>query len=451
MKRNSGIIGPQQSTTVATGSGKFEKFDQYTAKLTASWPQNPEYISCVASPSSINEVGGSTIVTVTTSNVANGTTLYYTILGTGVNSSDLSPLSGSFAINNNTGSFGLAALYQESAVAENESFRVEIRTDSISGNIQILSNLVTILDSSVTVTPNVTSVNEGGTVTFTIAHTNITSGTSLNWSVIGTNITSSDFSDATTTGSYTFNGSNVQINRTLTNDQASEGTESFILRISTIGGYFLGQSASVTINDTSVPPPPPPPPPPGGSSFRNPVPVTSGSSNSASSPGICNIYYRRHIVAWVVTSSELSINLGLSSASIRGLRWYITGSPLYQPLPSYAIGMKNLSSGFGVSNNPGNTGYTIVKSASNESFTASSYKEFYWTSTPFNWTGGDLAIVVAWGQCPTNWNGSGQNVIANTSGSLFFAVTDSAGAFTINTDSFPNTATSNRPSTQFYI
>ena len=138
---------------------------------------------------------------------------------------------------------------------------------------------------------------------------------------------------------------------------------------------------------------------------------------------------------WVYTSAEMQSALGTTSATISGLRFNVTQQPLYQPLPNYAIGMKNGSFGGGT---PGNTGYTIVKSASSESFTTGTTKTFSLT-TSFNWTGDDLAIIFAWGQCPTNWNSSGTSPIG--SGTLWYSLSDSAGTYTINVDNPTSTRT----------
>jgi alpha-tubulin suppressor-like RCC1 family protein len=177
--------------------------------------------------------------------------------------------------------------------------------------------------------------------------------------------------------------------------------------------------------------PPPPPPDPAWSGDI----ITASGNNTTTSPNICNIYFRRHIIMWVYTSAELQSALGTTSATISGLRFDVTQQPLYQPLPNYAIGMKNGSFGGGT---PGHTGYTIVKSASSESFTTGTTKTFSLT-TSFNWTGDDLAIIFAWGQCPTNWNSSGTSPIG--SGTLWFSLSDSAGTYTINVDNPTSTRT----------
>lgn len=147
---------------------------------------------------------------------------------------------------------------------------------------------------------------------------------------------------------------------------------------------------------------------------------------------------------WVYSSAEMVAAFGKSSASITGLRFNVTQQPLYQPLPSYAIGMKNGSFG---GSSPGHTGYTVVKTAGSESFTTSTVKTFNSLNTTFNWTGGDLAIIFAWGQSPTNWSATGQSPIG--SGTMWRTWTDSAGTYTINTNN-PTTTVSYRPVIQLF-
>jgi hypothetical protein len=95
--------------------------------------------------------GNTVSFTVTTTNVANNTTLYYNtsqITGT-INASDFldSSLSGSFIINNNTASIG-RTINIDSATEGSESFAITIRTGSITGPVVATSETVNINDTS---------------------------------------------------------------------------------------------------------------------------------------------------------------------------------------------------------------------------------------------------------------------------------------------------------------
>ena len=101
---------------------------------------------------SVDEGSGlGTVFDITTINVANGTTLYYTVTGSvaGADFVSGSLPSGSFAINSNAGtvSFDLKA----DALTEGpENYALQIRTGSTSGRVVETSSLVTVNDTSLT-------------------------------------------------------------------------------------------------------------------------------------------------------------------------------------------------------------------------------------------------------------------------------------------------------------
>ena len=104
------------------------------------------------STSSVNE-GSSVTFTVTTTNVADGTTLYwttYTNSGT-INTSDFndSVETGSFTITSGSGTI-TRTLASDNTTEGSESFGLYIRTGSTSGSIVATSSVVTISDTSTT-------------------------------------------------------------------------------------------------------------------------------------------------------------------------------------------------------------------------------------------------------------------------------------------------------------
>jgi len=110
---------------------------------------NPTY-SVSPSTSSVNE-GSSVTFTVTTTDVPNGTTLYWstnTVSGT-VNASDFSDsaTSGSFTITSGSGTV-TRTLANDVTTEGSESFQLQIRTGSTSGTIVATSSTVTISDTS---------------------------------------------------------------------------------------------------------------------------------------------------------------------------------------------------------------------------------------------------------------------------------------------------------------
>ena len=223
-----------------------------------------QIIAATISPStsSLNE-GSSVVFTVTTTNVSNGTTLYWTtnaVSGT-IDTSDFSDsaVSGSFTINNNTATI-TRTLRSDATTEGSESFQLQIRSGSISGTIIATSSTITVGDTSLTptyfVNPVVSSVDEGSSVNFTVTTTNIANGTTLYWTVTGVSgtINASDFSDSAVSGSFTVNNNAATITRTLASDTTTEGSESFQLQIRTgsVSGTVVATSATVSINDTST-------------------------------------------------------------------------------------------------------------------------------------------------------------------------------------------------------
>jgi hypothetical protein len=212
--------------------------------------------------------------TVTTTNVANGTVLFWstdTITGT-VNANDFTDntLTGSVTINNNTGTFTRSARADQLTEGL-ETFRIRLRTGSTSGTIVATSNSISIADTSQTLPPTYsiigvtnnpssnTEINEGEfTATFTVTTTNVPDGTILFWTTTG-NITAADFTDNTLTGSITINNNTATITRSARADSLTEGAESFtiVLRSESLGsGPVVAISNSISIADTSLTPPP---------------------------------------------------------------------------------------------------------------------------------------------------------------------------------------------------
>lgn len=107
------------------------------------------------------------------------------------------------------------------------------------------------------VSPSVTTVNEGGSVTFNVITTNVAPGTTLYWTVSGTNITVDDFVPGAIEGSFTIDSNgNGSITLVIANDAVTEGSESFTMDIRTgsTSGSIVVTSSTVTIGDTSKTP-----------------------------------------------------------------------------------------------------------------------------------------------------------------------------------------------------
>jgi len=109
----------------------------------------------------------------------------------------------------------------------------------------------------VTVT-SASSVNEGSSISFTIANFAFTTGETLYYTLDGVSgtVNSSDFSAGTTSGSFTMTpGQNNVLNIGIAADGVTEGTETFRLNVRTTStsGTIIGSSDVITINDVTIP------------------------------------------------------------------------------------------------------------------------------------------------------------------------------------------------------
>lgn len=241
------IIGGKQFTVKGLGGVLLET-------------ENAPTYTATPNVTSVNE-GSSVTITLTTADTGDAT-YYYAITSVSgtVESADFTTaLSGSVATVNNTATITVTT--SADAVTEgSESFKVQVRTDSPTGTIVATTPTITINDTSLTATyaiaPDVTNVNEGDAVTFTVTTANVPDGTTLYYSTTGT-AEAADFADNTSTGSFVINSNTATITRTLANDltlDATEGSETFALEIRTvsIAGTIQAVSSSVTVADTST-------------------------------------------------------------------------------------------------------------------------------------------------------------------------------------------------------
>jgi len=206
-------------------------------------------------PATINE-GSSGTFNVTTTNVANVTTLYWSTTGGNATVSDFTANTGSFIVTSNTGSFSVS-IVSDATTEGNETFRVQLRTSNTSGNVVLTSNLVYISDTSTTPTTYTfssipSSINEGSSGTFNVTTTNVANATTLYWTVGGGASRVADFS--ANTGSFSITSGAGSFSVTPASDSLTEGTETFQVQLRTdnIGGTIVATSANVTINDTST-------------------------------------------------------------------------------------------------------------------------------------------------------------------------------------------------------
>ena len=213
------------------------------------------------SVSVLNE-GSSVGFTVTTTNIPDNTTIYYTISGSGgISTTDFTDgaLSGSFNIVSNSATVTKTLVNDISINEGTEAFNMSIRVGSTGGQIATTSSNVTIYDTSIspyTVEPSTLNVNEGSSVIFTTTTTAIPD-TTLYYNIAGSaGISASDFTSNSLTGSFPLVSGVGSTTLTLVNDTTTEGTETFYMNVRTgsTSGLIVGVSSSVTITDTSLTP-----------------------------------------------------------------------------------------------------------------------------------------------------------------------------------------------------
>jgi len=203
-------------------------------------------------------VEGNTVTyTVNTTGVPDGTSLYYTV---NLGSVDVTPVSGSFSITSNTGTFTLTAK-QDLTVESDETLTVNIHIVSTSGPIVATMNTI-IEDTAFTIalTPAATSVNEspnGGTtnIVINVATSGVADGTVLTSNVVaavGSTITYGDGGDFSSQQKYfTINNNVGVISIPVLRDGRTEGAEKINVQVQNADGVLIAETPEITINDTS--------------------------------------------------------------------------------------------------------------------------------------------------------------------------------------------------------
>jgi uncharacterized protein YegP (UPF0339 family) len=157
------------------------------------------------------------------------------------------------------GAVSIAGGDQKIILQTGDSVRVN---SSAAGSVDVLMNIMETDGAGITtdpvtysITSNISSVNEGNTVGFTVSTSSVPNSTVLYWTTVG-NVASADFSDSVTSGNVTVTGGSATITRTLTVDATTEGVEYFDLELRTgsTSGTIVATSGNITVNDTSQAP-----------------------------------------------------------------------------------------------------------------------------------------------------------------------------------------------------
>ena len=195
----------------------------------------------ISAATNVNEGSGVTF-TVTTTNVANGTQLTYALSGTGITSADVSSgsLIGTTTVNNNQATF-MVNLVADQMTEGSETLVASVQGQSAS----LIVNDTSVYVQTYTISTSATNANEGSSITFTVATSYVANGTTLNYNLSGAGIMTTDLASGTLSGATTVNNNQATFTLNLVADQTTEGAEMLVATVQ-------GQTASVTINDTSM-------------------------------------------------------------------------------------------------------------------------------------------------------------------------------------------------------
>ena len=197
--------------------------------------------------------GDTLTTTVQTANVAPGTTLFWSIGGSGIDAKDFSKgsLTGS-GIVSRTGSFSFSHALSDDKLKEGtEQLSIGLFTDKSLSNA-VAKAAVRIADGAVAtpaykLSTSANTLKEGDTLTTTVQTANVAPGTTLFWSIGGSGIDAKDFSKGSLTGSGIVSRTgSFSFSHALSDDKLKEGTEQLSI------GLFTDKSLSNAVAKTAV-------------------------------------------------------------------------------------------------------------------------------------------------------------------------------------------------------
>ena len=222
-----------------------------TSGATTGGGTNPTY-TLSRNVASVSE-GGSFTITLTTTNIPNGTLVPYNV--TGIQDLDLTAgaTTGNFTISNNTGSVSFT-VKNDTLTEGTETFRLEVTTGTYP-YIDVTINDTSIAPISYSISPQTATVNEGSSLTFTVNTVSVPDGTVLYWSIQGGSSDSgTDFSIPR--GSFIINNNTGSFSVSPSADSLTEGSETFSVSVKTVSntGEEVAYTSTITIGDTSKTP-----------------------------------------------------------------------------------------------------------------------------------------------------------------------------------------------------
>ena len=227
---------------------------------------------------------------------------------------------------------------------------------------------------SYSITSSVSSVNEGGSVTYTVTTTNVAANTVLNYTLSGTGVTTADIGGAALTGTTTVaaNGT-ASFTVNLTADQLTEGAE-------TLTATVQGQTRSVTVNDTST----------------TPVPTYSltASAGSANESGVVTFtVVTTNVAANTVLSYTLS-GSGITTTDIGGASLTGTTTVAGNGTASFTVNLTADHANEGAETLTATVqGHSVSVLVSDTSTSLPVLSNAYLLATPYPQTGNDIVDI----------------------------------------------------------
>jgi hypothetical protein len=247
------LVARVETAAAFAQSGPGAVYDgQGWGQLLAPQAPPPEPTYALASSALTADEGTNVTFTLTTTNVAPGTSLPYTLSGNDITAADIAGglLTGMVTVNAAGVGIVTVTLAADATTEGGETLRMAVGGNLAQRDVVVNDTSTTPLQPTYALAAGATTVNEGGTVQFTLTTTRLAAGTVVNYSLSG--ITADDLASGTLTGAFVTNDQGLgTITVALKADQLTEGPE--VLTVNLSGGLA---SAQTTVQDTSTTPPP---------------------------------------------------------------------------------------------------------------------------------------------------------------------------------------------------
>lgn len=215
-------------------------------------PPEPTY-ELTAGVAAANE-GANVTFTLQTTHVAAGTTIAYTLSGTGISAADIAGglLTGNLVVNSSGVATAIVTLANDLSTEGAETLRMTLAGNLDTAEVAINDTSVSPPQPTFAVSADLAAVNEGGLITYTLTTTNLAAGSPVAFTLSGTGITAADITGGALVGTLFVDAQGkATVSVGVTADATTEGAE--LLKFQ-LAGNVAG--AEVLINDTSVAPPP---------------------------------------------------------------------------------------------------------------------------------------------------------------------------------------------------